>query len=305
MSFFKKLKEKLTRSSSKLDEDLGELFEGGDETLAIEDAPKIEIEQESIETPVEAETIPEPAVEPVTKRIKTPEPEEAIDAPVIDATVEPTQIVAPPAPNIETPKVVAPKKKRLFGLLAAKEETAPEIKKPAISETDQRKHVLDDAMLEGLEETLIMSDIGGDMALKISAALSAEKFGKTITLFEMKTIMAREMAAVLEPVARPMPLGTARPQVVLVVGVNGSGKTTTIGKLALQFKGAGKSVMVAACDTFRAAAVEQLAIWGERAGVPVMRAEMNSDPASLAYDAMKRATDEGIDILMVDTAGRL
>ncbi|MCL4164038.1 UNVERIFIED_CONTAM: hypothetical protein GTU68_044663, partial [Idotea baltica] len=160
-------------------------------------------------------------------------------------------------------------------------------------------------MLEGLEEKLIMSDIGGDMALKISAALSAEKFGKTITLHEMKTIMAREMATVLEPVARPMPLGTARPQVVLVVGVNGSGKTTTIGKLALQFKGAGKSVMVAACDTFRAAAVEQLVIWGERAGVPVMRAEMNSDPASLAYDAMKRATDEGIDILMVDTAGRL
>ncbi len=170
---------------------------------------------------------------------------------------------------------------------------------------DLEKRTLDDALLEELEERLIMSDIGAEMALQISAALSAEKFGKTNTVNEMKEIIASEISTVLEPVAAPMPLGTARPQVVLIVGVNGSGKTTTIGKLANQFREAGKSVIVAACDTFRAAAVEQLVIWGERAEVPVMTAPQNSDPAALAFSAFERARDEGFDILMVDTAGRL
>ncbi len=109
----------------------------------------------------------------------------------------------------------------------------------------------------------------------------------------------------MEPVARPMPLYSKRPQVVLVVGVNGSGKTTTIGKLASQFKAAGKSVVIAAGDTFRAAAVEQLQIWGDRAGVPVLTAPEGSDPASLAYDAMAQARKDGVDLLMIDTAGRL
>ncbi len=170
---------------------------------------------------------------------------------------------------------------------------------------DLEKRSLDDELLEELEERLIMSDVGADMALQISAALSAEKFGKTITIHEMKQIIAREIASVLEPVAKPMPLGTARPQVVLIVGVNGSGKTTTIGKLANQFQQAGKTVLVAACDTFRAAAVEQLVVWGERAGVPVMTAPQNSDPAALAFSAFERAQKESFDILMVDTAGRL
>ena len=102
-----------------------------------------------------------------------------------------------------------------------------------------------------------------------------------------------------------MPIYAKRPQVVLVVGVNGSGKTTTIGKLASQFRAAGKSVVIAAGDTFRAAAVEQLQVWGERAGVPVMTAPQGSDPASLAYDAMARAEAEGADLLLIDTAGRL
>ena len=117
--------------------------------------------------------------------------------------------------------------------------------------------------------------------------------------------MADEVARIMEPVARPMPLFPKRPQVVLVVGVNGSGKTTTIGKLASQFRAAGKSVVIAAGDTFRAAAVEQLQIWGERAGVPVMTAPEGSDPASLAFDAMAKAEADGADLLMIDTAGRL
>ena len=109
----------------------------------------------------------------------------------------------------------------------------------------------------------------------------------------------------MEPVARPLPIYEKTPQVILVVGVNGSGKTTTIGKLASQFKKAGKSVVIAAGDTFRAAAVEQLKVWGDRAGVPVLTAPQGSDPASLAFDAMTQAENDGVDLLMIDTAGRL
>jgi fused signal recognition particle receptor len=122
---------------------------------------------------------------------------------------------------------------------------------------------------------------------------------------DIKELLAAEIARIMEPVARPLPLYPKTPQVVLVVGVNGSGKTTTIGKLASQFKAAGKSVVIAAGDTFRAAAVEQLQVWGERAGVPVLTAPEGSDPAALAYDAMTRAEAEGADLLMIDTAGRL
>ncbi|TVQ59183.1 MAG: signal recognition particle-docking protein FtsY, partial [Rhodobacteraceae bacterium] len=121
----------------------------------------------------------------------------------------------------------------------------------------------------------------------------------------VKRLLADECARILDPVARPLPIYPKRPQVILVVGVNGSGKTTTIGKLASQLKAAGKSVVIAAGDTFRAAAVEQLQIWGERAGVPVLTAEQGSDPASLAFDAMVRAQQSGADMLLIDTAGRL
>ena len=207
--------------------------------------------------------------------------------------------------NVEKQAPSAGPKKSWFKLgKETKEEPSP-AKAAKVSEGDQKRIILDDHVLEELEEKLIMADLGSQMALQISAALSAEKFGKKTSLLDMKSIMAREISAVLEPVAKPMPLTKERPQVVLVVGVNGSGKTTTIGKLALQFRSAGKSVMIAACDTFRAAAVDQLAIWGERANVPVLKAELNSDPASLAYEAMERAKREGTDILMVDTAGRL
>ncbi|MEL6792191.1 MAG: signal recognition particle-docking protein FtsY, partial [Pseudomonadota bacterium] len=168
-----------------------------------------------------------------------------------------------------------------------------------------RKRVLDDQMLESLEELLITADMGVETAMRVSAAMAEGRFGKRLSADEIKRLLADEVAKVMEPVARPMPLFAKTPQVVLVVGVNGSGKTTTIGKLASQFRAAGKKVVIAAGDTFRAAAVEQLQIWGERAGVPVLTAPEGSDPASLAFDAMGRAQDEGADILMIDTAGRL
>ena len=128
---------------------------------------------------------------------------------------------------------------------------------------------------------------------------------QAVVLRHIEGLSNPEIARIMEPVARPMPLYPKRPQVVLVVGVNGSGKTTTIGKLASQFKAAGKSVVIAAGDTFRAAAVEQLQVWGDRAGVPVLTAPEGSDPASLAFEAMTKAEAEGADLLMIDTAGRL
>jgi len=172
-------------------------------------------------------------------------------------------------------------------------------------DADAARRVLDDAMLESLEEVLIGSDMGVDTALRVTANIAEGRFGKRVSAHEIKTALATEITRIMTPVARPMPLYPSRPQVVLVVGVNGSGKTTTIGKLAAQFKAAGKSVVIAAADTFRAAAVEQLQVWGERAGVPVLTAPEGSDPASLAYDAMTKAQADGADLLMIDTAGRL
>jgi fused signal recognition particle receptor len=169
----------------------------------------------------------------------------------------------------------------------------------------EKRRVLDDSMLEALEELLISADMGVETAMRISAAMAEGRFGRKLGADEIKRLLADEIAKVLEPVAKPMPLYQKRPQVVLVVGVNGSGKTTTIGKLASQFKAAGKTVVIAACDTFRAAAVEQLQVWGERAGVPVLRAPEGSDPASLAFEAMTKAEKDGADLLMIDTAGRL
>ncbi len=169
----------------------------------------------------------------------------------------------------------------------------------------EKGRVLDDDMLESLEELLIQSDMGVETALKVTAAMAEGRFGRRLGAREVKEALAAEIAKILDPVARPMPIYPRRPQVVLVVGVNGSGKTTTIGKLASQFRAAGKSVVIAAGDTFRAAAVEQLQVWGSRAGVPVMTAPQGSDPASLAFEAMARAEAEGADLLLIDTAGRL
>lgn len=171
-------------------------------------------------------------------------------------------------------------------------------------EADARR-VLDDDMLESLEELLISSDMGVDTALRVAANIAEGRMGRKVSTAEIKAALTAEIARIMEPVARPMPLYPQKPQVVLVVGVNGSGKTTTIGKLASQFKAAGKSVVIAAGDTFRAAAVEQLLVWGDRAGVPVLTAPEGSDPASLAFDALTKARADGTDLLMIDTAGRL
>ncbi|MEM6306742.1 MAG: signal recognition particle-docking protein FtsY, partial [Pseudomonadota bacterium] len=159
--------------------------------------------------------------------------------------------------------------------------------------------------LEELEDVLITSDMGVDTATRITANLAEQCFGRRMAMAEVQEALAAEIARVMTPVAQPLPIYAKTPQVILVVGVNGSGKTTTIGKLASQFKVAGKSVYIAAGDTFRAAAVDQLKVWGTRAGVPVLTAAQGSDPASLAFEAMGQAAAAGADLLMIDTAGRL
>ena len=167
------------------------------------------------------------------------------------------------------------------------------------------RRALDDDMIEQLEELLITTDLGVDAAMRIASNIAEGRIGRRLSTHEIKNLLSKEISRIMESVAKPMPVFSMRPQVVLVVGVNGSGKTTTIGKLATQFRAAGKKVVIAAGDTFRAAAVEQLQIWGERAGVPVLTAPEGSDPASLAFSALEQAARDGYDILMIDTAGRL
>jgi fused signal recognition particle receptor len=165
---------------------------------------------------------------------------------------------------------------------------------------------LDRAMLEDIEDVLLRADLGTDVAAKIAAAVGHGRYDKTISADEVKAVVASEVEKVLTPVAMPLVIdGAKKPFVILVVGVNGSGKTTTIGKLAARFRAEGKSVMLVAGDTFRAAAIDQLKIWGERTGAQVMAREPGADAAGLAFDAIVAAKEQGIEIVLVDTAGRL
>jgi fused signal recognition particle receptor len=169
-----------------------------------------------------------------------------------------------------------------------------------------KKRKLDDEALEELEELLLAADLGVDAAARVIAAFRRSRFGKEVTDEEIKQALAEEVALILAPVAKPLVLNPAlKPHVVLVVGVNGTGKTTTIGKLAQHYKDSGKKAVLAAGDTFRAAAVEQLQIWGERTGAPVIFGGQNADSAGLAFDALTRAKKDGADVLLIDTAGRL
>jgi fused signal recognition particle receptor len=169
-----------------------------------------------------------------------------------------------------------------------------------------RKRRLDDEALEELEELLISADLGTAAASRVIAEFRRSRFGNEVTDEEIKQFLAEEIAAILMPVAIPLELNPAlKPHVVLVVGVNGTGKTTTIGKLAQSYHEQGKRAVMAAGDTFRAAAVEQLQIWGDRTGTPVVAGGRNADSAGLAFDALTKAKAEGADVLLIDTAGRL
>jgi fused signal recognition particle receptor len=167
------------------------------------------------------------------------------------------------------------------------------------------KRKLDQAMLDDIEEVLIRADLGVDSAARIAAAVGEGRYDKSITVDEVKAVVAAEVEKVLAPVAKPLAIREAKPFVALVVGVNGSGKTTTIGKLAAKLRAEGRSVMLAAGDTFRAAAIDQLNIWGGRSGASVIARAPGADAAGVAFDALTEARGEEIEVLLVDTAGRL
>jgi|TARA_A200000159_G_scaffold40689_2_gene37315 fused signal recognition particle receptor len=267
MAFFKKLKERLFKSSSKIDEGLDAIVEDGGE------AEEVELDQT-----------------PKSQKV-------AADLNLNDqADIEIVQSEPPSDQNLSTEvESVEPEKQ--------KETFVEKILGRRKEKVIKRK--FDDDMLEQLEELLISSDMGVDTAMRVAANMAQGNLGSRFSTSEIKKLLADEIEQIMENVAQPLPIYSKHPQVVLVVGVNGSGKTTTIGKLASQFKEAGKNVVIAAGDTFRAAAVEQLQIWGDRANVPVLIAPEGSDPASLAFDALAKAQEEKADLLMIDTAGRL
>jgi fused signal recognition particle receptor len=168
------------------------------------------------------------------------------------------------------------------------------------------KRKLDADTLQELEDLLIQADLGVEMAQRITAALAKGRHDKEVSPEEVRAVLAAEVERTLAPVARPLRVESGdRPHVILVVGVNGTGKTTTIGKVAHRLVGEGKSVMLAAGDTFRAAAIDQLRIWGQRAGAAVVARDVGADAAGLAFDALTRGRHEGCDVLLIDTAGRL
>jgi fused signal recognition particle receptor len=234
----------------------------------------------------------------------TPEPEPAsgtLEPEAAAETLEPEEAGARPEGEVETE---ADKKGWLSRLRSG---LAKSTKKVAESITGLfTKKKLDQQTLDELEDALIQADLGVTVAARLVGKLGKERFGKEVTDEEVRAAFADDIAEILQPVATPLAIDRARkPFVVLVIGVNGSGKTTTIAKLANLYKSEGRKVMLAAGDTFRAAAVEQLKIWGERAGVPVIARDTGADAAGLAYEALERAKAEGCDVLLIDTAGRL
>lgn len=282
MSFFGKLKQRLMKSSSRLEDGLESIVEDGGEV------------EEVVETPPEAQPEPHTAPADEPEEQGTEEVSETASEPEVSEPEAAEHPAAEPAAAPEPEPEQQASKPGFFGRLMGRSEAK-----------QVTRRVLDDDMLEQLEELLIASDMGVETATRVTANIAEGRFGKKLSTDEIKSLLAQEVARIMEPVAKPLPIYAKTPQVVLVVGVNGSGKTTTIGKLASQFRAAGKSVVIAAGDTFRAAAVEQLQVWGERASVPVLTAPEGSDPASLAFDAMAKAEAEGADLLLIDTAGRL
>lgn len=293
------------------------------------------LEQAIIETvaPVEIEVLQEEQIETVIE----PEPELQPEPEFAPETAP--EIISEPEPVIETPVVVAPedmpatpkplvKKVTVSKTVQEKQDEEPQPVEPekriswferlrkGLSRSSQQlgdsiggiftRRKLDEDTLQDLEDVLIQADLGMETAIRITGALSATRYGKDISTDEVRSIMATEIERVLGPVAKPLELDLShKPHVILVVGVNGTGKTTTIGKLAAKLTAGGLNVMLAAGDTFRAAAIEQLHIWGKRTGAPVVSSKLGADAAGLAFDAWKQAKEAGSDVLIIDTAGRL
>jgi fused signal recognition particle receptor len=268
-------------------------------TPAVETPKPAEPEVEKTE-PVE----PAAAAEPETQAAPPPSASVRTAPPLETAPVE---AVAEKEPDIEKPGVEKPEVEKKGWLSRLRDGLAKSTKRVTESITGLfTKKKLDQETLGELEDALIQADLGVTVAARLVEKLGKERFGKEVTDEEVRAAFADDIAEILQPVAVPLAIDTARkPHVVLVIGVNGSGKTTTIAKLANLYRGEGRSVMLAAGDTFRAAAVEQLKVWGDRAGVPVVSKPTGADAAGLAYEALERARAEKTDVLLIDTAGRL
>ncbi|WP_343313023.1 signal recognition particle-docking protein FtsY [Brucella sp. BE17] len=281
--------------------------------IPIEQPPVMEppVAEPVVEVPVEADAQPqsETIIEPTL-----PEAELVTASPVVEE-------VMPPAP-------LKPQKVKVSKAVEEKQEETPveATPEPRLSWFERlrrglarsssslsdsiggifTKRKLDDETLQDLEDVLIQADLGLETAMRVTDALSSGRYGRDVTGEEVRTIMGAEIEKVLTPVAQPLELDLShKPHVILVVGVNGTGKTTTIGKLAAKLTAGGLKVMLAAGDTFRAAAIEQLHIWGERTNSPVVSSKLGADAAGLAYDAWQQAKEAGSDVLIIDTAGRL
>ncbi len=301
-----------------------------------------DVESEQAETPEPEAPRPEepesqePATpEPATQAPETQAPEtQAPETQAPETQAPETQAPEPQAPEIHTPETASAPEPVVEPAPAEAPVAAPVPAAPVESVAEEpklswfqrlknglsrssasltegissifTKRKLDASMLEELEDILIQADLGVDTAMAITDRLSDGRYNKEISPEEVRAILSEEVEKVLVPVAKPLDLDTGKkPHVVLMVGVNGTGKTTTIGKLSQKLRSEGKTVMLAAGDTFRAAAVEQLKIWGERTGAEVIARDTGADAAGLAYDAMKEAQAKGVDVLLVDTAGRL
>jgi fused signal recognition particle receptor len=266
-----------------------------DQEIALEEAMH---EAGNQSTPTEDGEPPPPAGPPETR----PDYIEALKDEIVEAT-EPVPDIAPavaPMPAAEPPKKLGWFQRLSSGLKRSSDQLTGSI--AAVF----TKKKLDQAMLDDLEDILIQSDFGVDMATDVTDALRRDRFDRDISSEEVRSILADEIVKVLEPVAVPLRIDAAhKPFVILMVGVNGTGKTTTIGKLASLFAAQGKRVMLAAGDTFRAAAIEQLQVWGDRTGAPVIKKPAGSDASGLAFEAVEQARAQGSDVLLIDTAGRL
>ena len=264
--------------------------------------PPVKVTKVKIAPVVKAAPPPKPVkIVPAPKPVPTPEPEPELVVPIV---VAPLPLPTPPAPIQIVIEEPVPQKSGWFSRL--KEGLSKSSKTITGSITAIfTKRKLDKETLQELEDTLIQADLGITVAERIIKAVSHGRYDKEIDPEEVKQILASEVAKVLKPVEVPFNFGTEKPFVILVVGVNGSGKTTTIGKLGSIAASEGFKVMFAACDTFRAAAIEQLTIWGERIGAVTKSAPTGADAAGLAFDALKEAREDGTDILFIDTAGRL
>lgn len=293
-----------------------------------QDVAATETEVSVPEEPVEPEQLPEPEpentedlsaeaeapaelaeIEVVFVSESVPESPEIPELPVIEDAI----IIEVPEENVAghdfepvAPELIQPERKLSWWqrLTIGMRRTSSSIGERLTSLFTKRK--LDAATIEDLEDILVQADLGVEAAMRITDRLSDGRFNKEIAPEEVKAVLAEEVEKSLAPVAKPLEIDrTKKPFVILMVGVNGSGKTTTIGKMAAKFRAQGLKLMLAAGDTFRAAAIEQLKVWGERNNVPVVASTQGADAAGLAFDALKKAGEEGVDVLMVDTAGRL